>query len=172
MLLNHYYDVLYDWQPKIQSLGDRGLLVERISSDDKFRSDNRSSNDKSDRSGKSRQLDGYHSCTYCGRNHNPSVCQLIDHSQSNKNGEWVNSASYKKCKEHFLKDMSRLKSFPTLPNKPDETSKSGRKRTIVLEYGQDSLKYVGQSTIARLSSVMCQCNDIDRHDIYIMQELV
>ena len=58
-LLNHYYDVLYDWQSEIQSLSDRGLLVERTSSNDKSKSDNRSSNDKSDRSGKSRQLDGY-----------------------------------------------------------------------------------------------------------------
>jgi len=32
-------------------------------------------------------------------------------STTNKNGEWVNSASYKKCKELFLKDTSRLKSF-------------------------------------------------------------
>ena len=67
MLLNHYYDVLYDWQREIQSFSDRGLLVERTSSNDKSKSDNRSSNDKSDRSGKSRQLDGYtvnyHPCT-------------------------------------------------------------------------------------------------------------
>ena len=59
MLLNHYYDVLYDWQREIQSLSDRGLLVERVSSNDKSKSDNRSSNDKSDRAGKSKQLDGY-----------------------------------------------------------------------------------------------------------------
>ena len=59
MLLNHYYDVLYYWQREIQSLNDRGLLVERTSSNDKSKSDNRSSNDKSDRAGKSRQLDGY-----------------------------------------------------------------------------------------------------------------
>jgi hypothetical protein len=52
LLLNHYYDVLHDWQREIQSLSDRGLLVES-------KSDNRSSNDKSDRSGESRQLDGY-----------------------------------------------------------------------------------------------------------------
>ena len=51
MLLNHYYDVLYDWQCEIQSLSDRGLLVERTSSNDKSKSDNRSSNDKLDRSG-------------------------------------------------------------------------------------------------------------------------
>ena len=56
MLLNHYYDALYDWQREIQSLSDRGLLVERTSSDDKSKIENRSSNDKSDRSGKSRQL--------------------------------------------------------------------------------------------------------------------
>ena len=77
MLLNHYYDVLYDWQREIQSLSDRGLLVERTSSNDKSKSDNRSSNDKSDRSGKSRQLDGYtvnyHQCTYRGKNHSPSA---------------------------------------------------------------------------------------------------
>ena len=146
MLLNHYYDVLFDWQREIQSLSDRGLLVEPTSSNDNSRSDNRSSNDKSDRAGKSRQLDeytiGYHPCTYCGKNHSPSVCQLINHPEANKKGERVNSASYKKCKELFLKDTSRLKSFPTLPmfketsgnvvsyevtNKPDETSKSGQK---------------------------------------------
>jgi hypothetical protein len=46
MLLNYYYDVLYDWQRELQSLSNRGLLVERTSS----------SNDKSDRAGKSRQL--------------------------------------------------------------------------------------------------------------------
>ena len=60
MLLNHYYYVLYDWQREIQSLSDRGLLVERISSDDKCKSENRS----------------------CGKNHNPSVCQLINHLES------------------------------------------------------------------------------------------
>ncbi len=60
MLLNHYYDVLYDWHRELQSLNDRGLLVERTSSsNDKSKGDNRSSNDKSDRAGKSRQLDGY-----------------------------------------------------------------------------------------------------------------
>ena len=48
MLLNHYYDVLYDWQREIQSLSDRGLLGEWTSSNDKSKSDNRSSNDKSD----------------------------------------------------------------------------------------------------------------------------
>ena len=41
MLLNHNYDVLYDWQREIQSLSDRGLLVERTSSNDKSKSDNR-----------------------------------------------------------------------------------------------------------------------------------
>jgi hypothetical protein len=52
MLLNHYYDVLYDWQRELQSLSDRGLLVERTSSsNDKSKGDNRSSNDKSDRAG-------------------------------------------------------------------------------------------------------------------------
>ena len=156
MLLNHYYDVLYDWQREIQSLSDRGLLVERTSFNDKSKSDNRSSNDKSDRSGKSRQLDGYtvnyHPCTYCGKNHSPSVCQLINHPEANKKGEWVNSASYKKCKELFLKDTTRLKSFPTLPmyrdtagnavtyeatNKPEETSKSGRKRVLFSDKTND-----------------------------------
>ena len=152
MLLNHYYDVLYE----AYLLSDRSLLVERTSPDDKSRSDNRSSNDKSDRSGKSRQLDGYtvgyHQCTFCAKNHSPSVCQLINHSESNKNGEWVNSASYKKCKELFFKDTSRLKIFPTLPmykdtagnavtyeatNKPEETSKSGRKRVLFLNTTND-----------------------------------
>ena len=129
MLLNHYYDVLYDWQREIQSLSDRGLLVERTSSNDKSKSDNHSSNDKSDRSGKSTQLDGYtvnyHSCSYCGKNHSPSVCQLIDHPEANKKGEWVNSASYKKCKELFLKDTTRLKSLPTLPMYRDTAGKCG-----------------------------------------------
>ena len=31
---------------------------------------------------------------------------------------------------------------------------------------QDSRKYVGQSTIAYLSTVICNCNDIDRHAQY------
>ena len=54
MLLNHYNDVLYDWQRVLQSLSDRGLLVERTSfSNAKPKSDNRSFNDKSDRAGKS-----------------------------------------------------------------------------------------------------------------------
>ena len=90
-------------------MSDRGLLGERIFSNDKSKSDNCSSNDKSDRSGKSTQLDGYtvnyHPCTYCGKNHSPSLCQLINHPEANKKGEWVNSASYKKCKELFLKDI-------------------------------------------------------------------
>jgi hypothetical protein len=71
LIPNHYYDVQYDWQREIQSLSDRGLLVERTSSNDKSKSDNCSSNDKLDRPGKYRQLDGYtvryHPCTYCGR---------------------------------------------------------------------------------------------------------
>ncbi len=43
------------------------------------------------------------------------MCQLINHPEANKKGEWIDSASYKKCKELFLKDTTRLKSFPTLP---------------------------------------------------------
>jgi hypothetical protein len=73
------------------------------------------------------------------------IVQLINHPEANKKGEWVNSASYKKCRELFLKDTTRLKSFPTLPmyrdtagnavtyeatNKPEETSKSGQKRVF------------------------------------------
>ncbi len=66
-----------------------------------------------------RQLDGYtvnyHPCTYCGKNHSPSVCQLTNHPEANKKGEWIDSASYKKCKELFLKDTTRLKnSLPTI----------------------------------------------------------
>ena len=53
--------------------------------------------------------------TLSAKNHSPSVCQLINHPEANKKGKWVNSASYKMCKELFLKDTSRLKSFPTLP---------------------------------------------------------
>ena len=37
MLLNHYYDVLYDWKREIQSLSDRCLFVERTSFNDKSR---------------------------------------------------------------------------------------------------------------------------------------
>ena len=73
------------------------------------------------------------------------MCQLINHPEANKTGGWVNSASYKKCKELVLKDTTRLTSFPTLPmykdtagnavtyeatNKPEETSNSGRKRVL------------------------------------------
>ena len=38
----------------------------------------------------------------------------------------------------------------------------------LLDYSmrQDSRKYVGQSTIAYLSTVICNCNDIDRHAQY------
>jgi hypothetical protein len=43
------------------------------------------------------------------------VCQLINHPEANKKGEWIDSVSYKKRKELFLKDTTRLKSFPTLP---------------------------------------------------------
>ena len=73
------------------------------------------------------------------------MCQLINHPEANKKGEWIDSASYKKCKELFLKDTTRLKSFPTLPmyrdtagnavtyeatNKPEGASKSGQKRVF------------------------------------------
>ncbi len=67
-------------------------------------------------------------------------------------------------------------------NKPEDISKSGQKRVFfpndqdrsrsdsskrpkddAQKEGQDSRTYVGQSTIAHLSSVMCKCNDIYRH---------
>ena len=66
---------------------------------------------------------------------------MINHPEA----EWINLASYKKLKELFLKDTTRLKSFTTLPmyrdtagnavtdeatNKPDEKSKSGQKRVF------------------------------------------
>jgi hypothetical protein len=98
MLLNCCY-VFYDL---LQSLSDRGFLVERTNTNDKSWIDNRSSNDKSDRAGKSRQLDGYavsyHPCTYCGKNHSSSMCKLINHPEASK---WVNSASYR-CMETRL----------------------------------------------------------------------
>ena len=87
-----------------------------------------------------------------GQQWSSSVCQLISHPEANKKGEWVNSASYKKCKELCLKDTTRLKSFPTLPmyrdtagnavtydatNKPEETSKSGRKRVLFSDKTND-----------------------------------
>jgi hypothetical protein len=108
MLLNRYYDVLYDWQRELQSLSDRGLLVERTSSsNDKSKSDNRSSNDKSDRAGKSRQLDGYtvnyHPCTYCGKNHSPSVCQLINHPEANKKGNGLTRHHTRSARSSFFK---------------------------------------------------------------------
>jgi len=77
---------------------------------------------------------------------------LINHPEANKKGEWINSASYKKCKELFLKDTSRLNSFPTLPmykdtagnavtyeatNKTEETYKSGRKRVLFSDKTND-----------------------------------
>ena len=80
------------------------------------------------------------------------MCQLINHPEANKKGEWIDSASYKKCKELFLKDTTRLKSFPTLPmyrdtagnvvtyeatNKPEGTSKSGRKRVLFSDKTND-----------------------------------
>ena len=39
---------------------------------------------------------------------------------------------------------------------------SKRPRDDAQMEGPDSRKYVDQSTIAHLSSVMCKCNDIDR----------
>ena len=36
---------------------------------------------------------------------------MINHPEA----EWINLASYKKLKELFLKDTTRLKSFTTLP---------------------------------------------------------
>jgi hypothetical protein len=68
----------------------------------------------------------YHPCTYCGKNHSPSVCQLINHPEANKKGEWVNLASYKKCKVLFLKDTSRLKSFSTLPMYKDTAGNANK----------------------------------------------
>ena len=80
------------------------------------------------------------------------MCQLINHPEAYKKGGWVNSASYKKCKELFLKDTSRLNSFPTLPmyrdtagnavtyeatNKPEETSKSVRMRAMFSDKTND-----------------------------------
>jgi hypothetical protein len=49
---------------------------------------------------------------------------LINHPEANKKGEWVNSASYKKCKELFL----QIEEFPYLTdvwrrNATDEWSK-------------------------------------------------
>ena len=44
------------------------------------------------------------------------MCQLINHPEANKKGEWIDSASYKKCKELFLENTTRLKSFPTYLN--------------------------------------------------------
>jgi hypothetical protein len=35
---------------------------------------------------------------------------LINHPEANKKGEWVNSASYKKCKELFL----QIEEFPMI----------------------------------------------------------
>ena len=32
MLLNHYYDVLYDWQRQVQSLEDMGFPIEMTTS--------------------------------------------------------------------------------------------------------------------------------------------
>ena len=43
---------------------------------------------------------------------------------------------------------------------------SKRPRDDAQKEGQDSRIYVGQSTIAYVSSVMCKCNDIDRHALY------
>ena len=35
MLLNHYYDVLYDWQREVQSLRGKGFAVEITATHDK-----------------------------------------------------------------------------------------------------------------------------------------
>jgi len=88
--------------------------VERTNTNDKSWSDNRSSNDKSDRAGKSRQLDGYavsyHPCTYCGKNHSPSACQLINHPEANKMGSGSTRHHTRSARSSFC----RLKSFDTL----------------------------------------------------------
>jgi len=124
------------------------------------------------------------------------VCQLINHPEANKKREWVNSASYKKYKDLFLKDTTRLKSCPTLPMyrdtagnaltyKPGETSKSCQKRVFfpnnknrsrsdcskcskddARKDGQDGRKYGGQSSIMYLSAVICKCDDADRNALH------
>ena len=100
--------MLYDWQRELQSLSDRGSLLERTSSsNDKSKSDNRSSNDKSDRSGKSRQLDGY-TVSY----HSPSVCQLINHPEANKSGLARNHT--RSARSSFLKIIYQIEEFPYL----------------------------------------------------------
>ena len=109
--------MLYDWQRELQSLSDRGSLLERTSSsNDKSKGDNRSSNDKFDRAGKSRQLDGYtvnyHPCTYCGKNHSPSVCQLINHPEANKSGLARNHT--RSARSSFLKIIYQIEEFPYL----------------------------------------------------------
>ena len=48
------------------------------------------------------------------------------------------SASYKKCKEHFLKDLSRSKSFPTLPMYKDTAGNA-----VTYEVTNQSVDLVG-----------------------------
>ena len=100
-------------------------------------------------------------------NHSPSVCQLINHPEAK--GEWIDSASYKKCKELFLKDTTRSKSFPTLPmyrdtagnavtyeatNKPEDTSKSDQMIRIVLVVIPPSVLKMMQGRILRVVANM------------------
>ena len=84
--------------------------------------------------GKSRQLDGYtvsyYPCTYCGKNHSPSVCLKRIRKGSGSTRHHIRSARSSFC---------RLKDFPTLPMYRDTagnavtyeaTSKSGQKRVF------------------------------------------
>jgi len=151
LLIAYYYDVMVGWVKLAHELKEKGYSMTTNTSYDTSRDkkgDNRDTVDKSNH-----LLDGYTvgytPCFHCGKNHSPSVCQLINHPEANQKGEWVASAVYKKCKEMFLKDTQRKSNFPTLPmwkntsgetvhyeltNRPDkEESKSyGNKRVNCL----------------------------------------
>ena len=118
--------------------------MERTNTNDKSWIDNRSSNDKSDRAGKSRQLDGYavsyHPCTNCGKNHSSSMCKLINHPEASKKGEWVNSASYR-CMETRLVMRRMSRSKETDRSRSDY---SKRPKDDARKDSQDGRKYEGK----------------------------
>jgi len=116
-LIACYYDVMVDWEKKAHELKEKGYSMTTSTSRDSSRDKKGGNKDKVDKP--NYRLDGYNvgytPCFHCGKNHSPSVCQLINHPEANQKGEWIASASYKKCKDMFLKDTQRKSNFPTLP---------------------------------------------------------
>ena len=93
----YYYDIMVDWEKQAQELKEKGYSMTTSTS-------RNTSRDK--KGGKvinksSHLLNGYKvgytPCFHSCKNPSPSACQLINHPEAFENGEWVGSASYKKC---------------------------------------------------------------------------